>query len=172
MRARKPDRMDAIAGVLKWMIGIVMATVAVFFVWARIQQERYFVENPLPVDQGNSIVFKSFGLSSQRIIDNLGEPFDVRDLRENEQLIYWNFDPVTLEIHFHKDKALRMAYFCNGDELRKDLTRRIFLLYGDETDWEERESADGGQEKRVNVGAQRTLVEDAKGIYLYGYILK
>lgn len=164
--------MDASAVVLRWMIGTITVVMAFFYVWTRVQTGNYFKSHQIPVDHGESIIYSSFGQSSQQTRARLGDPYEIRDLRENEQLMYWDFDPVILEIHFHNDRALRMAYFTDNNELRQNLARRVISLYGEESEWEVFGPVNGKAGKRVHIGARRTMVEKSEALYVYGYILK
>lgn len=124
--------------------------------------------------QGTDIVYDAFDSRIETVIHTLGPPEKIEALRENEKLVYWNFGPVTLQIHFFKDRVSRMAYIAKDASRRVILTTEIIEEFGGKEIWERRLIESDGAKQLVLINRREgiTLVNAGDAVLLYGYIMK
>lgn len=122
--------------------------------------------------QSKGIVLNYFYMTPKRAGEILGEPHSKTPYREEEELYYWKFDPVTLEIHYHEEKVARVAFATSDELIRDHIEGRALKVYAREEDWQlQRRNIDG--EFRVvyeNVPGQMTVVKYAKSVMVYHYL--
>ena len=122
--------------------------------------------------RNQGIILNYFPMSSERTVEVLGEPDAKNPFRENEQLFYWKFDPVTLEIHFHRNQVSRVAYATSVKTIRDDLVDRALKVYGNEVNWNQRRRTIDGEQKIVfeNEASHMTVVKYDKSVMVYNYL--
>ncbi len=122
--------------------------------------------------QSKGIVLNYFYMSPKRAAEILGEPVSKTPYREDEELFYWKFDPVTLEIHFHEEQVARVAFATSDELIRDHIEGRALKVYGHEESWKpQRRNVDG--ELRVvyeNEPAKMTVVKYEKSVMVYHYL--
>lgn len=124
--------------------------------------------------RGKDIVYNAFGSTLDRVIGQLGEPYQVEKLRESEQLAYWDYSPTFLQVHFNRGKVSRMAYFFGDADAADDRVREIFEEFGGNEMWQVSATEIDGEKKLVMVNRQKrlTLVTESHAIFVYGYLFR
>jgi hypothetical protein len=122
--------------------------------------------------QNRGIVLNYFDLSPKRTVEILGKPDTKQPYRENEELLYWKFDPVTLEIHFHEDQVSRIAYATSLTTIRDHIEGRVLKVYGNKQGWKQRRRNIDGEVKVVyeNEASQMTVVTYEESVMVYHYL--
>lgn len=122
---------------------------------------------------GRDIIYDAFGNRFEDVVDCLNQPYKHESLRANESLAYWNFDPVTLQIHFYKNKVSRMAYLSKDNQTRELLVKEIIKQFGGPKEWipQSIETGEGKRSVVINTREKLTLVKEPGAILVYGYIM-
>lgn len=120
----------------------------------------------------HGIVLNYFYLSPKRTVEMLGDPQSVTNYREDEQLHYWKFDPVTLELHYKDEQVARIAYATSNDQIRDHIEGRALKVYAREENWQQRRRNVDGEYKVVyeNEPANMTVVKYEKSVMIYNYL--
>lgn len=118
------------------------------------------------------IILNYFHMSPDRINNILGDPIAEKDFRENERLLYWEFDPVTLEIHFHKNNPSRIAYATSSTTIRDHVEDQVLQVHGEEKNWKREIRNIDGESKfvYVNPAAQMTVIKYKRAVMVYNYV--
>jgi hypothetical protein len=118
------------------------------------------------------IILNYFHMSPDRINNILGDPIAEKDFRENERLLYWEFDPVTLEIHFHKNNPSRIAYATSSTTIRDHVEDQVLQVYGEEKNWKREIRNIDGESKFIHVNqvAQMTVIKYKGSVMVYNYV--
>lgn len=121
--------------------------------------------------QGKGIIYNALGKSLEDAIRHLDQPDSIEPLRTEEQLAYWNYDPILLQIHFHKNRALRVAYFTNHQPTKELLVREILNHFSEDSAWKRSTVLQGGTSKTyiVNTVTENTIVDQDNGVLLYSF---
>ena len=122
--------------------------------------------------QNHGIVLNYFYMSPKRTVEMLGEPQTKTVYRDDEELLYWKFDPVTLELHFHEEQVARIAYATSDEIIRDHIEGRALKVYAREEDWQQRRRNVDGEIKVVyeNEPAEMTVVKYEKSVMIYNYL--
>jgi hypothetical protein len=123
--------------------------------------------------KGNKgIVVNYLHWTSENVIQFLGDPETELELRENEILRYWKFDPVTLEIHFYNDDASRIAFATKSQEILDHLEDQILEVFGRMEDWKLAMRTVDGESKVVfiNHPGRMTVVKYEDAVMVYSYL--
>lgn len=107
-----------------------------------------------------------------RIVELLGEAQRTTPHADNDQLLYWRFDPVTLEFHMHEGEIARIAYATSKEIIRDHIEERSLKIYGAEEDWLQRVRDIDGESKLVyeNKLNKRTIVKYEESVLVYPYL--
>ena len=122
--------------------------------------------------QNRGIVLNYFYMSPKRAVEILGEPHSTAPYRDNEELQYWKYDPVTVELHFREKRVARIAYATSNELIRDHIEDRSLTVYGREEDWRQHRRNIDGEWKVVyeNIPAEMTVVKYKKSVMIYNYI--
>ena len=122
--------------------------------------------------QNHGIVLNYFYMSPKRTVEMIGEPQTTTLYRENEQLHYWRFDPVTLELHYNNEQVARIAFATSNEIIRDHIEGRALKVYAREEDWRQRRRNIDGELKLVyeNEPARMTVVKYQKSVMVYNYL--
>ena len=122
--------------------------------------------------QNHGIVLNYFYQSPKRTVEMLGDPQSITDYREDEQLHYWKFDPVTLELHYKDKQVARVAYATSNEIIRDHIEGRSLKVYAREEDWQQCRRNVDGEYKVVyeNEPANMTVVKYEKSVMIYNYL--
>ncbi len=174
MKSNRPDRVELVAKILRWLMGVTLALVAGYYIWATTQNTAYRYVNAAVLPEQKRILFTAFDHRPEKIVEELGMPAEVVEIRIDEKLMYWNLDLVTFQVHLHKGAVSRMAYYVDDDSIRDDLVSEIVELNGGEKDWTliRNKSSDSAVEIMVNAKLGRTIEKDDDSIFFYGYVKK
>lgn len=123
---------------------------------------------------GKSIIHDYFRYNLTQAKSYLGDPNKTEELRIEEKVVYWNYDPVTLQLHFHKNRVLRVAYFTSDSSTLKHLRDELREFYGSDRKWRVKSIEKDGSAETVLINDTRhlSLVETVSGVFVYGYVLK
>ncbi len=121
--------------------------------------------------QGKGIIYNALGKSLEDAISHLDQPDSIEPLRTEEQLAYWNYDPILLQIHFHKNRALRVAYFTKHQPTKNLLVQEILNHFSEDSPWQRNTLVQDGMSKTfiVNIHTETTIVEQDNGVLLYSF---
>lgn len=161
--------MDTIANVLKWVTVVVSIAVFSYILWVRNAQSMI---GSIPITRGPNSIVDAFGKDSYYLIKRFGKPYRSEALRDKELLLYWNFDPITVQIHLHKNKVSRMGYLIEDGPVLDYVVEKTIKLYGGEKRWKKSDSSDSETQTLLNKRRRRTIVRDDSGVLVYGYLLK
>jgi hypothetical protein len=122
--------------------------------------------------QNKGIILDYFHMSSDRVSNILGEPYTEKDLREDERLLYWDFDLVTLEIHLYKNNPSRIAYAISSTTIRDHVEDQVLQVYGEKGRWKQEIRNIDGESKfvYVNKPAQMTVINYQDSVIVYNYL--
>ncbi len=123
---------------------------------------------------GKSIIHDYFRSNLKQAKSYLGEPDQIDDLRIEEKVAYWDYDPVQLQLHFHKDRVIRVAYFTDDSSTLEILKNELIHFYESDEGWKiETIQKEGKTEKAlINPKRRISLVVGPNGVFVYGYIIK
>ncbi len=110
---------------------------------------------------------------SETVIDRWGAPVEVEDIRENEQVMYWNFYPIKVQLHLYRDRVLRIAYFAEEPSIRRDILEKVLENFGQEKDWRRVTRVVEGESRSVMINRTMpmTAFDDDNSVLVYAYIL-
>ena len=168
MRDRKPDRFEPIAKALQWVIGVTVAVIAGFFVWSSSKNTSFQYNNFGLVLEQKGVLLDPFEEDSEGVVKELGMPYRQQSLRVDEVLMYWDFDPVRVQIHFHEDEVARIAFFTSSGDIRENLVKQIIAYTGGTGEWEEKANPQSGR-VLISPSRQRTIEITDASVLLYGY---
>jgi len=103
---------------------------------------------------------------------HFGEPFRIELLREREKLIYWDFDPVLVQIHTWKTLILRITYTTKSRLIYDKALEQSFSKFGYKECWEYNNRVfEEEKTKMYSCKKRRTTIHTTKSsIHVYGYI--
>jgi hypothetical protein len=115
------------------------------------------------------IIINFFEMPNDRIIEILGEPQNIAPSEKGDQLLHWNFDPVTLEICLTEGRVSRITYTTSKKIVRDHIEERALKVYGDEDQWIERVRSIGGEPKVVyeNHHNNKTVVKYEDSVMVF-----
>ncbi len=171
MKARKPDRFEPIAKILQWLIVGTVVLVSVFYLWSSTRNAGIRYNNFAFVLEQKGILLDPFEANREGLIESLGSPYRIQSLRESETLMYWDFDPVTVQAHVFEEEVVRIGFFTDQPEIRADLIREIYQSSGGADQWRERSEADEVR-KIDNAALERTIEASPSSVLVYGYLKK
>lgn len=169
MRERKPDRMEPIAKILQWLIGMTVVIVTGFYLWSSSKNTSFQYNNFGLVLEQKSILLDPFQANREQLTEALGLPYRSQALRINETLMYWNFDPVRVQVHVSEDEVIRIGFFTADSEIRSDIIREIYKFSGGSGKWKEGAEI-AGTKKFHSAELRRTIESDSSSVLVYGYL--
>ncbi|MBH55470.1 MAG: hypothetical protein CMI18_14155 [Opitutaceae bacterium] len=84
------------------------------------------------------IILNYFYMLQKLTVEVLGKPESAEPYLEDDQLICWKFDPVTLELYYHGGTLATVAYDSTEKLIRDNIEGRALKVYGEENTWKHR----------------------------------
>lgn len=121
------------------------------------------------------VTFNYLGKSSEYLRKRLGVPYFKEPLRETEELHYWDYGPyVKIQVHFHNNRASRIAYITSSAKIRDALEYNVIQQFGRNVDWKIASLDVKGHplETRLNKSRKLSLVKYKDAVMVYGYLVQ
>lgn len=168
---KQPSRKKKIFSDLRVLIIVIVAT-ALAVVYSGTSLNLPDLLGTALSKSNRGVVLNYLNWAPEDVIQSLGEPIAAQTLREDEQLLYWNFDPVRMEIHFFHGQASRIAFATRKPEILGHLEGRILEVFGREEDWEQQVRNIDGTTMLVyeNRPDHMTLVTYDEAVMVYNYL--
>jgi hypothetical protein len=161
--------MEPIAKALQWLIGITVVIVAGFYLWSSSKNASFQYNNFGVVLEQKGILLDPFQANRAQLTAALGLPYRSQALRANETLMYWNFDPVRVQVHVSEDEVILIGFFTSSSEIRSDIIREIYKVSGGSGKWKEGPEI-AGTKKIDSAELRRTIEANASSVLVYGYL--
>ena len=115
------------------------------------------------------VILNFFEMSNDRIIEMLGEPLNIIPDGKEDQIWYWNFDPLTLEIQLHRGKVSTIIYSTSQEIIRDHIEERALKVYGAEDSWSQGKRTIEGTPILAyeNRNTYRTVVKNEESVRVY-----
>lgn len=115
------------------------------------------------------VILNFFDMSDDRILEMLGEPQNIVPYEKEDQIWYWDFDPLTLEILLHRGKVSRITYSTSKEIIRDHIEERALKVYGAEDGWIQGKRAIEGKQEMAyeNRKNNRTVIKSEDSVRVY-----
>jgi hypothetical protein len=115
------------------------------------------------------VILNFFDMSNDRIIGILGDPQNMVSDEKGDQIWYWNFDPLTLEIQLQRGNVSTITYSTSKEIIRDHIEERALRVYGTEADWVQRNCTIEGTPEFAyeNRQSKKTVVKNELSVRVY-----
>ncbi len=102
-----------------------------------------------------------------------GEPDRRISIRKEEELLIWNWRVVTLQLHLHRDRILRMAFFSDERLVREAIFETVLSTFEPGSRWKDtvKTIEDESQKVMISQSGLVTAFITRKAVMIYGYEL-